>query len=498
MKRAALAAQVLLGGCASVLLGACASFPPNPPLAQYVPKSGYGFELFAAAPEDRRDELMVVVSFSGGGTRAAALAYGVLEALRDTTLQWQGGTVRLLDEVDVISSVSGGSFTAAYYALRGEAAFTEFPERFLYRDVQGALIGEMLSPASWPKLAGASYGRSDLAAEFYHRELFGQATYAALIAAKRRPFVILNATDMSTGTPFAFIQDQFDLMCSDLAGVPLARAVAASSAFPGALTPLTFQNYAGRCGYVQPPWVRNAANDHASRENPRRSARAENRLSLAATVADAQTGAAVPVRPYLHLTDGGVADNLGLREPINALTSNNHPWSLVRMMNNGPMKKLVIVAVNAATGASLARDQSAEVPGLFDTVFTAADVPLSNYSFDTVELLGKAVDDQVRDARLVDTCNRRSAEKGAQCALNLPSARRIDFYPVQVAFEYIASPEERDWFRKLETNFALKRGEVDRLTAMGRRLLLEDPHFQRLMKDLGGTISAPGIAPAPR
>ena len=67
------------------------------------------------------------MTFSGGGTRAAALAYGVLEALRDTTLEWRGRKVSLLDEVDVISSISGGSFPAAYYALRGEKIFDEFP-----------------------------------------------------------------------------------------------------------------------------------------------------------------------------------------------------------------------------------------------------------------------------------------------------------------------------------------------------------------------------------
>lgn len=457
---------------ALALLGACASFPPNPPLKQYVPKAGYGFDALEPGPRNT-DHMIVVLSFSGGGTRAAALAYGVLEALRDTTIQWQGRTVRLLDEVDVISSVSGGSFTAAYYALRGEEIFTEFPKRFLYRKVQSELIGQLFSPLNWPRLAGASYGRSDLAAEYYDRELFAGATYAELFARKRRPLVILNATDMSTGTPFPFIQDQFDMMCSDLGGVTLARAVASSSAFPGSLTPLTFRNYAGSCGYFQPPWVKRAANDRMTRDNPRRTARAENRLSLAGEG-----------RPYVHLTDGGVADNLGLREPINALTSTNHPWSLVQMMNNGPMEKLVIIAVNAASGADLKRDRSADVPGLIDNVVNAAEVPLSNYSFDTVELLNKAVDDQVRDANIVESCNRQSAAKGAQCALNLPTARKVDFYPVQVAFEYIASPQERAEFRALPTTFALEPDVVDRLRAVGRRLLFEDPSFRRLLDDL--------------
>ena len=261
-----------------LLVAACASYGPvNPPLAKYTADAGYRFERLERG--DNSDELFVIVTFSGGGTRAAALAYGVLEALRDTTIEWQGRRVALLDEVDVISSISGGSFPAAYYALRGSGLFDEFPDRFLYRPVQSDLVKLAFSPANWLKLAGPSYGRSDLAAEFYHREVFDGATYADVIARNRRPFVILNATDMTTGAPFPFIQDQFDLLCSDLAGVPLALAVASSSAFPGSLTPLTFRNYAGSCGYRQPPWVPLAANDHASRANPRRTARAETRLS---------------------------------------------------------------------------------------------------------------------------------------------------------------------------------------------------------------------------
>lgn len=469
-------ARIAVLGCA-LLVAACASFTPgNPPLAKHEPDAGYRFERLEQG--DNSDELFVIVTFSGGGTRAAAFAYGVLEALRDTTIEWRGRRVALLDEVDVISSISGGSFPAAYYALRGRQIFDEFADKFLYRPIQSDLVRLALSPANWLKFAAPAFGRSDLAAEFYHREVFGGATYADVIARKRRPFVILNATDMTTGTPFPFTQDQFDLLCSDLAGVPLARAAASSSAFPGGLTPLTFQNYAGTCGYRQPPWVALAAADHASRVNPRRTARAENRLSLAAE------GPAR--RPYIHLTDGGVADNIGLRGPLEAIVSTNHPWSVLERMNQKRIDKLVVIVVNAATNPATDRDQTAAVPGLIDTLTTAATVPLDNYSFDTVELLSKTVNEFNTEARLVEGCNRLSARKGEQCALNLPAPHKVDLYPVQVAFEYIASPEERAWFRNLPTTFELPRETIDKLRAVGRRLLNEDPQFQNLMKALNG------------
>ena len=481
--RAGIVARLALAGCA-LLLAACTSFTPdNPPLAKYAPDAGYRFERLERG--DNSDELFVIVTFSGGGTRAAALAYGVLEALRDTVIVWRGRKLALLDEVDVISSISGGSFPAAYYALRGEKIFDEFPDRFLYRQVQSDLLRQVLSPASWLKLAAPAYGRSDLAAEFYNREVFGGGTYADVIARNRRPFVVLNATDMTTGTQFAFIQDQFDLMCSDLARVPLARAAASSSAFPGGLTALTFRNYAGSCGYRQPPWVRLAADDHASRVDRARTARAENRLSLAAALAG-------PARPYIHLTDGGVADNIGLRGPLDAISSTNHPWSVLRMMNNQKIDKLVVIAVNAATSPATDRDKTASVPGLIDTLTTAATVPLDNYTADTLDLLSAAVNQFNEEARLVEGCRKISARQGAQCAPNNPAPYKVELYPVQVAFEYIASPEERSWFKNLPTTFELPRETIDRLRDMGRRLLAEDPKFQELMKALDGCLPANG------
>jgi predicted acylesterase/phospholipase RssA len=469
-----------------VLLAGCASFAPNPPLAAYAPDAGYRFERLERG--DNSDELFVILTFSGGGTRAAALAYGVLEALRDTAIQWRGRSVALLDEVDVISSISGGSFPAAYYALRGRQIFDEFPDRFLYRPVQSDLIKLALSPASWLKLAAPAYGRSDLAAEFYNREVFGGATYADLIARNRRPFVVLNATDMTTGTQFPFIQDQFDLLCSDLAGVPLARAAASSSAFPGGLTALTFQNYAGSCGYRQPVWVELAIKDHASRVNRARTARAENRVSLAAVEPRDPGEPARPARPYIHLTDGGVADNIGLRGPLDAIASADHPWSVQRMINNGRIDKLVVIVVNAATSPKAERDKSAGVPGLIDTLTAAAAVPLDNYSADTLDLLTKIVNEYNEGARLVEGCSKLMARQGPQCAANIQAPRKVELYPVQVAFDYIVPAEERSWFKDLPTTFELPRETIDKLRAVGRRLLGEDPQFQNLLKALNGRI----------
>ena len=100
---------------ASTLAGCTALLPSPNKALNHVPREN-GYHITRARGGDLGNNL-ILLTFSGGGTRAAALAYGVLEELRDTTIFSNRKTIRLLDDVDNISAVSGGSFTAAYYGL---------------------------------------------------------------------------------------------------------------------------------------------------------------------------------------------------------------------------------------------------------------------------------------------------------------------------------------------------------------------------------------------
>ena len=55
--------------------------------------------------------------------------------------------------------------------------------------------------------------------------------------------MVINATDMTTGSLFPFIQLQFDLLCADLSNFKIAYAVAASAAYPVVLPALTLTNH---------------------------------------------------------------------------------------------------------------------------------------------------------------------------------------------------------------------------------------------------------------
>ncbi len=448
----------------TVLTG-CASFPEAEPLERVDTGSGYRYANLAGA--DNSENLFVIVSFSGGGTRAAALAYGVLETLRDSWVEMDGEPRNLLDEVDVISSVSGGSFTAAYYGLHRDAIFEEggrFQREFLYRDVESDLKRRLLSPYNWARLASPTFGRIELAEEVYQERLFDQASFADLADDGRKPFLLINATDMDKGSQFTFVQSQLDPMCVDLDSIPLSRAVAASSNFPIAFTPLTLNSYPGRCGYREPPWVANAL--EGLNTNPRRYYRARHWQRYQE-----------PERDYVHLLDGGISDNIGLRPALDALrapTLQEVEWSVLNKMNREIVDKLVVIVVDAKSEDLAADfDTSPRSPGPKQVINTIATTPLANYSFDTVELLRETLRDR-------EDAQRLSLEAGT-------GMHQIDLYYIYVGFDQLEDDVERARFQRIPTRFHLPDEEVDALRLIGAKLLKQSPCFQQLVGQREGS-----------
>jgi NTE family protein len=164
----------------ALFTGGCAHYPVNSPQAAVDPQKGYRFQNLGSSTNSR--ELLLMLSFSGGGTRAAALSYGVLEELARTEVGPPCRRHRLLDDVDLISSVSGGSVTAACYGLWGDRIFSEFEPRFLKRHVQNGLLARTLAPWNRFRLASPTFSTSDLAAEYYDHLIFEHATFGDLAA----------------------------------------------------------------------------------------------------------------------------------------------------------------------------------------------------------------------------------------------------------------------------------------------------------------------------
>lgn len=454
----------LLAVLAALFLTSCiAQYPLNPQVEKIDRERAYREKL---ADRDRDNELLLILAFSGGGTRAAALSYGILEALDLVEVSppesKKGQRHTMLDEVDLISSVSGGSFTAAYYGLHGRELFNDFRREFLYRDYQGALLWGWANPVNWVLLWSPRFGRSDLAQEYYDDNLFKGATMGD-IAKRRGPAIIILATEAIDGISFSFTPSQFALICSDFDRFPVARAVAASAAFPGAFSPIVLKNYSGTCGNRMPTWMEQAL---AKPDITNRTYYNARRMK---TYLDPKK------KPYLHLIDGGVSDNLGVRGFLESLIARGGVREAMKEANLEKIRRVAVIVVDAQTQEPAQRQDLDEVPGFTTVLGASSTIMINKYNFETIELLHHVA----RDWSYDDETH---------------GLKPIDFYIVHVAFDAIPDLEEQDYFNSIPTSLYLPEEQVDRLRAVAAELLFNSKDFQRMVKDLGGRI--PRVSPA--
>ncbi|RUM94511.1 MAG: patatin-like phospholipase family protein [Thiothrix sp.] len=432
-----------------VSLAACAHFPVNQPMNESISS-------LVAHPRDQADDLLVVLTFSGGGMRASALSYGVLQSLADSEITWKGRPRRLLDEVDVISAVSGGSFTAAYFGLFGDRIFRDYEEAFLKRNVDRELIGQLFSPSAWLKLGSKYYDRSEMAEDYYDQILFDGAIFADF-KLRPGPQILINATDMTLGDGFTFDTMHYDLICSDLDQYSVARAVTASSAVPGVFSTVTLLNHAGECNYRAPAWVQSVLAKPDS---------GDDRINLARKIDSYQQ---VQERPYIHLLDGGLADNLGLRALMDKIRLHHRgPGREPRIELDSGLEKILIIVVNAAASPNTALNHIKDPPSVIDTVDVATTVQVNRYNEETQRLFRQRLEEW------------RQAIRVARCGDEHCDAEP-DIYLVNASLQRLKNEDERDFLQHQPTSFALKADAVDRLIDAGRRLLVNSTEMQQFL-----------------
>jgi NTE family protein len=459
-----------LGILCSLLVGCTAHYPVNQP---YSPGVAVGAGVLQPkASATRSDSLLVGVAFSGGGTRAAAFAYGVLEVMAEAYIRWEGRELRLLDEIDTISSVSGGSFTAAYYGLFGDRIFEDYADKFLYRDVEGHLTWSLLSPVSWFKLGSAKFDRSDLAAEYYDEILFEGKTFGDLDS-RNKPRLNINATEIALGLQFTFDPAQFALICSDYNKFPVSRAVTASSAVPILFSTVVLRNYAGTCPFEFPPWAKAA---QASADTTSRAAHLARQM---AKYADREA------KPYIHLYDGGLSDNLGVRPLINRLSMAGSSWQFAKVMGAADTHRMLVIVVNAQSELSDEFQKSDNDLSLADAISASSSIPLNEYSFESLTLLRLAFEGlaaQLTKGRCKEWAETRRSTEGCD---------DFKIHLVEVDFDKLPDQKRRQAMKRLPTTFRLSVQEVDALRASAREIMTGSKDFQEFMRDMEGRWSAP-------
>lgn len=386
-----------------------------------------------------------------------------------TPIVWEGRKKRLIDELNIINAVSGGSFTATYYALYGDRIFQDFEARFLRKNWESELRSRIFrSPSNWLRLWSPYFGRAHIFSELLDEALFDGHTFGDLVARSQRPMIFLHASDMATLSRFEFNQRQFDLICSDLNQLPLSVAAASSSALPLLLSPITMTNYAGQCGF-QPParlveqwptaWGRQRANELRSYLDAKK-------------------------RPYVHLLDGGLSDNVGMRSVLETTALVGDLESTFHLLGAKNIRKLVYLMVSAETAPDTNQYELADISGLTRVSRALIDIPINRYSTDTLQLLDQAI----QRWRL----QLRQRQEGVPSVFT-PDA---DIYFINASLTELTDPEEEARLMNIATNLALTNEEVDHLLVTGSRLLRNSPEFQRLIRDLerdAASISVPSV-----
>lgn len=434
----------------AALLSACSlvKYQPIASIDTVDLQRGYRFETSRPQHNDE-DDTLIVLMFSGGGTRAAALGYGVLEQLHKQQITIGGKKQSLMSNVDVVVGVSGGSVLAAYFALKGEETIPLFYKRFLHQNFQRQVVKQAFSMSNLPRLASPEYGRGDLLQEQFENYLFGKTTFRDLEKNAKGPFAIISATDMGIGERFNFTQEYFDPMCIDLGDLRLARAVAASSSVPMVFAPITLNNNGGHCQYT-PPLQLVSDSESGKKQLQTRKEFFERFQKYS----DSKN------RPYIHLIDGGLTDNLGMRSLLD-MTEMYPEKILTHKIKQNKIRHIVVINVNAQNEVSSDLDKSAAVPGFRDVVSAIVNIPIDQHSQESLRRFRAFVDQWNKD------------KQNENIYFSFVSLNLKDLPPSQL----------RDKVLNIPTSFYLPPEDVDNLRTASAELMKQSLDYRNLLAE---------------
>ena len=418
----------------SLLVSACATTPVSPINA---PLGGLRTDVEGRAPVG--DDL-IVLALSGGGARAASFHLGVLQALRDTL----GRDGRPLSEhIALITSVSGGSVLAAYYGLHGDEGLDTFDTAYLGREWR------VRGPSSPFGIAGAFRGGMNgpqQLRDWLTENIYGDATMGDMHAGPR---VILNATDLYNSTPFAFTQFFFDGLCSDVRQVRVADAVAASMAVPVAFRPVVMESYGARCP-GPPAWTTRVLADRNAGENVHQTAHAFQNYR----------GDTAAQQRFVHLVDGGVADNLGMLS-LQVLRAGDDAPSPLTARDALQARRVLFLVVNAEYIRPRTFQQSGtDAIGAYEMMYSPVDVATEVAKRASVDVWRAQLPEYQRALREWRCGLVEDRRDGMRCDDITLSMDVITFRDME--------PAEYEALYDTATDVSLPRETVDALTRAGR------------------------------
>jgi NTE family protein len=450
--------------CCALLI-ACTQVHNDPINQPLLPGAAPSAEL-GRGVETYYDDTVIALSFSGGGTRAAAFSYGVLTALDQTPTP--NRSTSLLDRVDFVTGVSGGSVLAAYYGLKKRKALTDFKERFLLRNAEEGLTTEI----SLMNIARGLQGGINDTTQFPHwldENLFDHATYKSLLF-QRRPLVWINASDIYNRTPFVFGRVIFGALCSDLANYPISLAVAASAAVPVVFAPIVIQGFPGGCSVPLPDWVQRARN----RED------APPLLKLFANALERYHSGEVK---FVKLLDGGLVDNYGLAGLTIARLASDTPYGPLEPEEGVKLRRMLFLVADAGRAPSGAWAQTVAGPSGVTLITAASDTATESGAVGSYSAFHDTMDEW-QQALVNWRCKLSAADRRRFGAPSGWNCRDVKFFVGRVAFDQL-DPQRRVALNAIETRFVLPPQQVDMLIDAGRDALKANGTFRSFLGSLG-------------
>jgi NTE family protein len=410
-----------------------------------------------------RGDILLALAFSGGGKRSAAFAYGALLGLRSMTIIENGKRHPLLDDVDYIASVSGGSFPATYYGLYREKTFERFEGDFLKRDINAHIFGIYLLPWNWEWLINPLFGTNDAMAGVYDRLMYHGATFADL-EKQGLPMISVNATDIAGGVVFSFNQSTFDLLCSDLGSFPISRAVAASAGFPILFTPITLTSHRSGCAAYPPPGAPQPGEQVDA-----------GKISRAAVLAGSADRLMDPSRTrFVHLMDGGISDNLALRSLSNALIVLDGDDAEVRRLAT-VTRRVIVIAVDGQASRDPTLGERRIVSGIGQIISAVSGTQIEAYSFETWLFTDQQVNELTDKIKRI-RCETAKVLDGHDCD-------DVHGSLIQVSLASISDEATRRRLQAIPTSLTIPDADVDALVDQGQTLLQTNPTLLRLIAD---------------
>jgi NTE family protein len=450
----------------SALLVACTQIIHNDPINQPLAPGAAVSPEFGREVDTFYDDTVIALSFSGGGTRAAAFSYGVLTGLDQTPMP--NRPISLLDRVDFVTGVSGGSVLAAYYGLKKRKALADFKERFLLRNPEESITTQIHLLNISRGLQGGINDATQFP-KWLDDNLFDHATFRTLLY-QRRPFVWINASDIYSRTPFVFGRVIFNALCSDITNYPVSLAVAASAAVPVIFAPVVIQSFPGGCASPLPGWVARA------RANPD----APPLLKLFADALERYHSGQVR---YVKLLDGGIVDNYGLAGLTIARLASDTPYGPLEPEEGVKIRRLLFLVVDAGRAPSGSWAQTVEGPTGVTLVTAVSDTATESGAVGSYSSFQDTVQEW-QDSVINWRCKLSAADRrrfGAPAAWN---CRDVKFMVGRISFDQF-DPQRAAALNAVETNFHLPPDQVELTINAGRDALNTNGVFRQFLQSLG-------------